>query len=272
VVANPTSLHPDTAIRALDAGAHVYVEKPIGTSAADVQVLLARASRSRAIVAVGCQFRFNPGLERLKQVIDGGELGRILHVDVDMGEYLPDYHPGEDYRTGYAARRALGGGVLLTQIHDLNYLRWLFGPLESVYATGGKVSRLEIDVEDSVSMLIRSASGAGLAVHMDYLQRPRTRRMTVTGEDAKVVWDYYANTLTLTSPDGRERELGPGGPLDRNRMFVSTMADFLGAIDRGALPRTTLLDAADDLRVVDAIRESLAANAAVAVVRHACSA
>jgi predicted dehydrogenase len=263
VIANPTAMHAEYVTRAIAAGCHVYIEKPLAATAGEGRLIADRARHVGRIAAVGCQLRFNPCLARLKDMMETGAVGRVLHVDVNMGEYLPDYHPDEDYRIGYAARRALGGGVLLTQIHDLNYVRWLFGPVQAAYAIGVKLSRLEIDVEDSVTMLLRSAAGLGVTLHMDYIQRPRRRTVVVIGEDATVRWDYWANSLLLTARDGSETELGPATPLDRDAMFAAAMADFLGCIETGATPRTDVADAVEDLRLVDAIRDALARGVVV---------
>ncbi len=257
VIANPTSLHARSAAAALNAGCHVYVEKPLAETAKAARPLVELARRRRQVLAVGCQLRFNTCLERLKALLENGRLGRILHAQAVMGEYLPDYHPDEDYRQSYAARAALGGGILLTQIHELNYLQWLFGSFESVYAVGGKTSNLEIDVEDNVSLLLRTPEGLAVSAHIDFLQRPRRRTVTVCGEQGAASWDYDRNTLTLTVPGAEPSELGPGGPLDRNRMFLDAMSDFLNCAAAGARPRTDAAQGLADVRLADAARASM---------------
>ncbi len=69
----------------------------------------------------------HPGLQKIEEWINQDKLGKIYSVQVDLGEYLPDWHPWEDYRQSYAARADQGGGVVLTLIHELDYLHWLFG-------------------------------------------------------------------------------------------------------------------------------------------------
>ena len=91
-----------------------------------------------------------------------GRLGRLLAARVHFGEYLPAWHPWEDYRQGYAARADLGGGVLLTQCHSLDYLPWLVGEVESVWGFVGKLSDLEVDVDDTAEIGLRfDGRGAG---------------------------------------------------------------------------------------------------------------
>jgi len=263
-IANPTSFQVAYLEKAVERGCHVYVEKPLAAaSSAGHAAILRRILERKSVVAVGHQLRFNECLRRLKSQLSNGVIGRILHVHVDMGEFLPDYHPDEDYRVGYAARAELGGGVLSTQIHDINYLHWLLGPFQRVYAVGGKISELEIDVEDSVSFLMK-ANGCPVTVHMDYLQRCRERLVIVTGELGTLNWNYYLNTLTLSNGLG-QTETGPGGSLVRNEMFLAAVSDFLTCIQTQASPTTDFREAVMDLTVVDAIRDSFSSDKAVTV-------
>jgi predicted dehydrogenase len=268
VIANPTSLHAPYVARALEQGCDVYVEKPVATNAEEARTLLEAARERKAIVAVGCQLRFNPCLIRLKMLVDGGRLGTLLNIHVDMGEYLPDYHPEEDYRKSYAARAALGGGVLLTQIHEFNYLHWLVGPFQSAFAVGGRHPELEVDVEDAVTFLLRSPRGFGVTGHMDFLRRPKRRVVTVIGSERTAVWDYYENCLQVVERDGARKEAGPGTPLDRNLMFLDAMRDFLECVANRGVPRTSLAEAMADVQLVDALRESFSKNTLVPVPRE----
>jgi len=269
IVANPTSFHAAYVAQALKRGCHVYVEKPLAVSAEEALPLLDFAREGKTTVAVGAQLRFNPCLEQLKKLLAAGSLGQLLHVRVCMGEYLPDYHPEEDYRRGYAARRDLGGGILLTQIHDINYLHWLFGSFDSVYAIGGKTSRLEIDVEDNVSFLLKTPGGLALSVHQDFLQRPRVRTCAVVGDEGVVYWDYYGNSLRFVARTGAETELGPKVPLNRNQMFLNALKDFIVSAQNGTSPRTTLSDGIADLLVTDAVRNSMVTNTVIRIAHDA---
>ena len=262
-IANPTSLHISYLEKAVVQGCHVYVEKPLAASSRGLANTWRVVTRSKAVVAVGNQLRFNECLERAKTALKENVVGKVLHVHVDMGEYLPAYHPNEDYRTGYAARSDLGGGVLSTQIHDINYLHWLFGPFQQVSAIGGKISELEIDVEDSVSFLAKTAAGP-ITVHLDYLQRKPRRTMIVTGERGTLTWDYHLNTLTLSDAEG-PRDIGPGTPLVRNDMFTAAISDFLACIRTGAQPRTGFREGMMDVVIVDAVRSSFTSDRAVSV-------
>ena len=104
---------------------------------------------------MGFQFRFHPGLLRCRELIDAGRIGKPLSFRAEWGEYLPGWHPWEDYRKSYSARKDLGGGVLLTLSHPLDYIRWFFGDPEWIWAMNGKISDLELDVDDIAEIGMR---------------------------------------------------------------------------------------------------------------------
>ena len=134
VVSNPTAFHLDIAIPAAQAGCHLLLEKPISHTMEQVPTLAKIVAQKNLKVLVGFQFRFHIGLQRIKGLLDNGTIGAVTSIQAHWGEYLPAWHPWEDYRIGYAAREDLGGGVLLTLCHPFDYLRWLIGEVQSVFA------------------------------------------------------------------------------------------------------------------------------------------
>jgi len=126
IIANPTALHLQVAIPAANAGCHLLLEKPISHSMEGVDLLESALKQGGGNVLVGFQFRFHPGLIQAKRWLDDGQIGRPLSFRAVYGEYLPSMHPWEDYRQSYSARQDLGGGVLLTLCHPLDYARWLW--------------------------------------------------------------------------------------------------------------------------------------------------
>jgi predicted dehydrogenase len=270
IVASPTSLHLGHLQTAVGAGRHVLVEKPVATNSDGLDDVVAEAGERGLVAAAGHQFRYEPGLVAIRDMISDGSLGALLAVEAHQGEHLADYHPDEDYRAGYAARRDLGGGVLRTQIHHIDVLEWIFGPLERVYASGGHVTDLEIDVEDSASYLFRSVAGTPVYGHLDYLQRPRTVTLSIVGVEGRVDWDHYAARLVHT-PSGGE-PIVTTWPYDRQAMFRSQMSDFLDAVGDAGTSRTTitalgttLQEGVRAVRLVEAIERSCSDDQAVDV-------
>jgi predicted dehydrogenase len=257
-VTNPTALHLPVARAAVDAGCHVFIEKPLADAWDGVEEFVAAVERKGVVAAVGYQLRFHPGLTRLRELLDGGAIGRPLAARLEFGEYLPAWHPWEDYREGYAARRELGGGVLLTQIHDVDYACWLFGPPARVSAVGGHLSDLDVDVEDLVCARLECAREGRVfpvELRLDYVQRPPVRHCAVVGDHGRVALDFTTGTLTCTDVDGRVSSVDVGVP--RNQLFVDEVRHFLDCVAGRARAVVDARAGAESLRVALAARASM---------------
>jgi predicted dehydrogenase len=264
VIANPTALHLPVARAAVDAGCHVFIEKPLADTWDGVEDFLAAVDRKGVVAAVGYQLRFHPGLARLRELLDGGAVGRPLAARLEFGEYLPAWHPWEDYRQSYAARRELGGGVLLTQIHEIDYACWLFGTPGRVSAVGGHLTDLEVDVEDLVCATLECGRDGRLfpvELRLDYVQRPPVRHCAVVGDNGRVSLDFTAGTLTCTDVGGRAGSLDVGIP--RNQLFVDELRHFLDCVAGRARAVVDARAGAESLRVALAARAAMRRGAPV---------
>ncbi len=180
IISNPTALHLDVAIPAAEMGCAILLEKPVSNDLERLPELRAAAARGGARVLVGFQLRFHPTLGAAARLLGDGAIGKVTSVRAHWGEYLPDWHPWEDYRQGYAARPDLGGGVILTLCHPFDYLRWLLGEYRVEWAAGGALG-LGLPVEDSAEIGLRFEQGAAGTLHLDYLQTPASHTLEVIG-------------------------------------------------------------------------------------------
>ncbi len=241
LVTNPTSLHVATVCQALEAGAHVLVEKPLGSTLEGVPALLEQARRVGRILAVGYTFRFHPGLSRLKELVRTNAIGAIVSARAEAGEYLPDWHPWEDYRHSYSGRRDLGGGVVLTLSHELDSLCWLLGPPRRLTAFAAHASRLEIDTEDVADILLELAGPTLAAIHVDYVRRAPRRALELVGDEGVLRWEYEANRVLRFEPATRQWRLEQGDPrFERNQMFVDELRAFARTVQDGDAAPTPL--------------------------------
>jgi predicted dehydrogenase len=257
VIANPTAFHLPYAQKAVEVGCHLYFEKPISHTLDDVEKLKETVTNNQCVVSVGCQLRFHENLEKIKLWLDEGKLGKIFSVSVDMGEYLPDWHPWEDYRQSYSAKEELGGGVVLTLIHELDYLFWLFGKVKKVYAIGGQLTSLKINVEDTAIISQTTESGTFIQLRMDYWRKTPVRTMSIIGEKGEIYWDYYRGEILKSDRKGVTKSFKKSEKWDRNTLFLVTMKDFLNAIETNTRPRTSLQDGIDVLKIATAAKKSI---------------
>lgn len=263
-VCNPSSLHLEVALAAAEAGAHLFLEKPLATQWEGVERLQTLVAEKGLVVTVGFQLRYDPGLEQIAAWLRAGRLGRVASALFVNGEYLPDMHPWEDYRTGYAARRDLGGGNLHTQCHDLDLARWLFGMPTRVFALAGQGSGLELEVEDATTLLLdceREGQRVPVTIQLDYLRRPAERRLSVVGELGRIEWDHPSRKASLIPLEG-EPEVLSFSDFERNQLFEAELGEFLAAVGGGPPPRAGLEAGLDCLRIALAAHRSLATGRA----------
>lgn len=253
IIANPTARHMEVAIPAARAGCTILMEKPIANNLERIDEFEDALIQGHAKVLVGFQFRFHPSLQYIKRLFKQGGVGRPISARAHWGEYLPGWHPWEDYRKSYSARTDLGGGVALTLCHPLDYLRWLLGEVESVWGYAGKLGDLEMDVEDTAEIGLKFSGGALASVHLDYLQRPPIHRLEIVCTDGTVEWNNASGAVRIfrSSTDAWESFLAPVG-FDRNDMFMAEMRNFLGVLRGEEAPRCSLQDGIEAVRLVEA--------------------
>lgn len=266
LIATPTHLHLEQARAVLEMGLHLFVEKPLAHTWAGLDQLVALAARSTMHTMVGCNMRFHPGLQRLKQLLESGDLSDIRAVQVVCGHYLPDWHPGQDYRRWYSIRRSEGGGVLLDSIHELDYVRWLLGDPDSLVTFGGKLSGLEGDVEDVVTTLLQYPHRT-VAIHLDYVQRPYRRSVTLFGEDGTVEWDE-TRLRRYNVKTQRWETLLDTADFDFNELYLQEMRHFVRCIETGEEPMNPVAKAAITTKLALLCRQSLEQGRVITGVRE----
>lgn len=259
IVANPTALHMPVALAAAASGSHLFLEKPISHTLDGIEDLRRKVRDRNLIVLVGFQFRFHPGLRHVKRLLEENAVGPVVSVQAHWGEYLPGWHPWEDYRESYSAKKELGGGALLTLCHPFDYLRWLIGKVAGVSAAQSNNGGLGIDVEDSADILLHFTSGVIGNAHINYVQRPTEHTLRIIGQNGIIHWNNSDGLVKWCSqPRGKWKKFPAPKDFDRNTLFMSEMKHFLSCITRKEQPLCTLDDGIEALRIVLAAKESVA--------------
>jgi predicted dehydrogenase len=257
LICSPPRFHVEQAVSAVRAGCHVLIEKPLSDRLDGIDELQTEARARKRVVQVGYNLRFHPGLREVERVLRTGAVGRVWWIQVEAAQYLPDWRPQQDYRRGYTARRELGGGIILDGSHELHYLHWLFGEPEELVCMGGRVSDLDVDVEDCATILLRYPGGAQACIHLDFVQRAYARALKVAGSAGVVTWEYTTNRVKRFDAATRAWDEW-GEPVDPNEMYRSELAHFLSCAASGTEPLVGVDQAAAVLRVALAAREAMA--------------
>lgn len=233
-ITNPSSMHAEVALECAKSGSAIFIEKPLASSLQGIDELCSVCESNNLITFVGFQLRFDKALRQIKQYLDSEQIGTIIGAQFHQAEYFPNWHPYEDYRISYAARKELGGGVILTQIHEIDFILWLLGFPKSVYCVGGKRSSLEIDVEDTASLMLKFGVGEStfpVTINLDYLQNPPRRGGVIIGEHGRITWDFHENSVKLIRSSKDEIISHEFGPRKRNDLFMQEMKHFIDCVE-----------------------------------------
>lgn len=259
LITGPASMHVETGQALARQGVHLFIEKPLSNTLAGVDELLNFCRERGLVIMVGYNFRFYRPLQIMREALSTGRIGRPLTLRAEVGQFLPEWRPGQDYRQSVSARRELGGGVVLELSHELDYVRWLAGEIKSVSARLAQVSDLEIDVEDLAEIILEFHHGILGSVHLDMVQRPTTRTCRIIGSEGIMAWDGLNHQVQLYSAASNAwSELHPPGPLDRNDMYLLELAHFLACVRGKEVPMVNGEEGRRVLQIALAAKQSSA--------------
>lgn len=264
IIASPAPFHLDHALVFLRQGIPVLVEKPITDSLARLDAHAVELLAYSGSLEVSYNLRYLSSAKRMKELVAGGIAGTPHSISIDLGQYLPDWRPQDDYRKNVSANKTLGGGVLLELSHEFDYLTWIFGKFDQAYGLVANSGTLDIDVEDKVDVLLSRADGLVAHLHLDFLQRKATRRCKLIGSQGNIVWDLIANNIWLETNNGSQL-LFDGTGFDRNQMYLEQLQHFAAIAEGNAVPNVGFDNAAYTMKMIDAIRASAELKAPVSL-------
>ena len=190
IVANRTSEHYPALARLAQLGfaGIVLVEKPL------FHARLELPPYDFEHLFVAYNLRFHPLLQRLRSLLKGE---RIICATIYAGQYLPQWRPASDYREGYSAKKASGGGALRDLSHELDYAMWLLGSWRAVAALGGHLSHLEIDSDDIFSLMLVTERCPIVNIQVNYLDRITRREILINTDKHTIKADLVRGTLEV---------------------------------------------------------------------------
>lgn len=227
IICTPHSTHVDYALKAIQAGKHVLIEKPLATSLDRIPELEAALAQQFVHFKVAYNLRFHPAIIQACRHI--GSIGKILSARFEYGSYLPNWRPGSDHRTNYAADPT-DGGVIMDDIHELDLVCCLIGDqFDRLSCIASNIGDLGITLEDTadISMVVKHDAGytVPVSVHMDYLQRRPIRKFRIVGTDGTLECDILTPSLLLETPLASTHFKFE--EFNTNKMYIAELEQFL---------------------------------------------
>jgi predicted dehydrogenase len=238
VISTPPDHHHEYALAAAQRGLHFFTEASVVPG--ETAELIAAVGDQEIVAAPSCTLRFHPGIQLIRRRIAEGAIGAPLAVTHHVGQHLADWHPWEDYRTFYVGRRETGAAREIVPF-ELNWMTYLFGAVTAIEGTAGKLSTLEVDIDDLYAAVVHFASGVKATLVIEVISRPAIRSARIIGEGGTLIWDFGARIVReYDGRAGRWNEhpdpppvQGPGGEWVAENMYIEEMRGFVAAIERG---------------------------------------
>ncbi|MCL4338829.1 Gfo/Idh/MocA family oxidoreductase [Patescibacteria group bacterium] len=261
-ITNPSSLHIDLANKLAQADCHLFIEKPLSDSTEGVKKLQEIVRQKELIVQIGFMHRYHPAFIRIKKILKNKIIGNPVYSRVIWGEFLPNWHPWENYKKSYAANKELGGGPINTLCHDLDILYWYFGLPTCVIALNGKKSLTGVNTEDNVEILMKYSSNTLAEIHLDYILDPPKRYWEIVGDKGRIELDFFANKLYIFNKNKKEDQprkqvIDYSKGFNRNNMFYDEVKEFIDKVKNKKHPSISLEDGIANLRLLLATHDSI---------------
>ena len=254
IIASPSSYHLQHSEVFTRAGIPVLVEKPLTASLHDAVKFCELEKHCSVPIGLGYCLRFLPELIEIRKFMNSGILGKVLLVESSVGQYLPDWRNERDYRESVSARVELGGGVLLELSHELDYLRYLLGPLNFTHGVLRKADLLEIEVESVADLNLVSEQGVLCTVHMDFLQKIPRRSCIITGVDGRLEWNLLTSQVDWISTEER-KTIYYNETLDPNDKYLDMLKNLVATIEGEDNRGATLQDGVATIKLIQQIKE-----------------
>lgn len=263
IVANPTAQHFPTTLDLLERKIPVFLEKPIATEKDNIDLLANTVTKSAVELMVAYQLRFHPCVVEAKKIINSGEIGKIYSANIHVHSFMPSWHPYENYEELYASKSELGGGVILTEVHEIDLITWFFGLPEKVVTFGGTLSNLNIDVEDTISSLMYmnfNGNNFPLTLNMSFVQSPPSRMFKVFGEKGHISLNIPKDELLIFNNETNMQSTKKLTTFNRNEMFENELIHFINSLESRTQTDMSIHNTIQGQKLANAMKLSLANN------------
>tara|TARA_Y100000992_G_scaffold296350_2_gene258447 strand:- start:929 stop:1930 length:1002 start_codon:yes stop_codon:yes gene_type:complete len=234
LICTPSSFHIDEAIKIISQRINIFVEKPLGSTLKKIKKLEKLIKTKKVISMIGFQLRFSPILKQIKRILKNKKFGKLNQVLIHHGENINNFHKYEDYKNIYASKKKLGGGVILTQIHEIDYFLYLFSDykIQKVTSISRKISSLKIDVEDTLCAIFKLKKLNNELIcnlNLNYYEIPQKRTITLIYDNQKIKADLNKKTITYET-NSKIRRIKY--KYHRNDLFLDEIKFFISCVKK----------------------------------------
>jgi predicted dehydrogenase len=225
--------------------------------------IVVRGEQKNIIMASSYDMRNIESIKKIKELINDNKIGKVTSFSYHVGQYLPDWHPWEDYRKFFGAKKETNACIELIP-GEINWLQWIFGDIESVTSLNGKFSNLEIDAPDTYQIILKFKKGLLGHYLVDIVSRYPYREIKIIGTEGTILWDHNKKIVKLfTAKDKLWKEFRESdgkieeGYLHKEEPYIEEIRNFISALEKNKKYPYLLSQELENLKVLDAIKTSI---------------
>ena len=235
IISTSPNTHGEYIRYALANKKHFFVEHP--TSDDGYKEIF--ANKDATVKAQSCTFLFNPAIKSMKKILNEGKIGKILAFQYHMGQYLPDWHPWEDYRTVYFSKKETSAcrEMFCFELIWLNYL--IGSEVRELFGSIVKLSELDMDADDTVTAAVTYKNNVRGTVLIDVISRKPFRTLRILGSEGVLEWERFENAIkvfTVATKRTKVTCVPKGNPekgyTNDEEMYIEEIKAFLDTINR----------------------------------------
>ena len=256
LVCSPTSLHIKQCIDLANKNINLFIEKPLADNKDGLEDLIEIVSKNKLKVAVAYVFRFSPLTQKVKSILSEGNLGKVLWARGEFSEYLPDFHPYEDYRSFYMAKKELGGGSILDQSHIMDLIFYLVSGFEEVFAVNTNLSSLEISSDDIAEMIVKLKGNILASIHTDIFGRSHKKTLEIKAEKGNIFMDIYDDSVSVYDSESKSTQVFKKLTKDFNNNYIDEIKNFIASCENKEEVRTSLSEGIHTMNLIISAKKS----------------
>lgn len=259
VISTPPDLHMKYAKIALENKIHFFTEASVVQD--EMEDIIEMLDKNEMVGLPSCTMRYHPIVNKIRDILGKNIIGKPLSFLYHSGQYLPDWHPWEDYRKFYVAKRETGACREIVAF-ELVWLIELFGKIKTVSARKTKVSNLEVDIDDIYNILLEFENGIESTMTVDVIARFPFRQIKILGENGVILADWSErNVKYFTNDKGWIESKIDDGKIEENYIhgegpYIEEMKTFLEAVQKKREQSYTFREDFEILKTLELIEKS----------------
>jgi predicted dehydrogenase len=260
IISTPPHLHEDYMKLAIEKNIPFFTE--LNLISKGLNKIVKNGNEKNILMASSCDMRYIESIKKIKELIKNQKIGKVTSFAYHVGQYLPDWHPWEDYRKFFASRKDTNGCVEVIP-GELNWMEDIFGKITSVMSLNGKYSDLEIDSPDTYQIILKFKNNLLGNYMVDVVSRVPCRNIRIIGTEGIIEWDHGKKLIKMYTAKNKKWEEFPEnegtierGYIHKEEPYIEEMSNFIKALKKGEKYPFLLNEELEILKILNSIEKS----------------